>query len=443
MRTLVATMGAVRRASAIAVAVVLGIATSAVAQPAGTDKTGGYIVFPKVVVDSAGALIGSPTDTLIQISNTDLINPRPVDCTWVNATSFCGDPVAGCPGATTTACNTSADCPGGLQCIPCWSETDFPMVLTPGQPIAFHAGSGEALPCFGFPLPTGCLDDNQGAISPAPGDPFVGELKCVQTTVFDEPPNAPLAARNDLVGEATIISTDPDPLAGPTTLRTASYDAYAFPTSAAADGTDGGAPLCLGGFSAAGAPTPLANPCGDADCGLTYAGCPAVLILNHFFEGAPNVLGDGPGTFVRTNLTLVPCSEAVFSGNDINQQAITTAQFLIYNEFEQRYSASTRVQCFKDIPLADIDSRPGSSDDAFSIFSVGVQGTMTGQTRIRGVAGQEDNLGHGLIGIAQEFYLNGGLEVESAAYELHGDGDRQQGDAVCRLEGFFPPPVGP
>jgi hypothetical protein len=91
------------------------------------------------------------------------------------------------------------------------------------------------------------------------------------------------------------------------------------------------------------------------------------------------------------------------------------------------------------MPLADIDSRPGPVDDAFSIFSAAVQGTLTGQTRIRGVAGQEDDTGHGLIGVAQEFYFNQVSEVESAAYELHGEGDPQQGDAVCRPMAIQPP----
>jgi hypothetical protein len=434
MRTRVAKVGALTSATAGAVmgVVLFGLATQSVGQIAGTDKTGGYIVYPKVVVDTGGVL-GTPTDTFVQLSNTDLVDSRAMNCTWVNATSLCGVFGGGCPAGPALPCNTSDDCPLGLQCNQCWSETDFTILLTPGQPIGFHASTGEQLPCFGFQDPDpGCLEANQGAVPAAPGDPFVGELKCVQETVYNVL-GAPLAARNDLKGEATIITSDGG------TLRTAAYNAWAFPTAATADGTDASAPICLGGFDDAGAPAPLDNPCGQPDCGLTYAGCPAILILDHFFEGAPNVLGDGPDTFVRTSLTLAPCSEAIATGSVITDQSITTAQFLIYNEFEQRYSTSARVQCYKDMPLADIDSRPGPVDDAFSIFSAAVQGTLTGQTRIRGVAGQEDDTGHGLIGVAQEFYFNQVSEVESAAYELHGEGDRQQGDAVCRPMAIQPP----
>ena len=61
------------------------------------------------------------------------------------------------------------------------------------------------------------------------------------------------------------------------------------------------------------------------------------------------------GATVRTHLTLVPCSE------DFNLQApITTAvQYLVFNEFEQRFSTSRSVRCFSEIVLSDIDTRPG------------------------------------------------------------------------------------
>ena len=58
-----------------------------------------------------------------------------------------------------------------------------------------------------------------------------------------------------------------------------------------------------------------------------------------------------------------------------------TVQFLVFNEFEQRLSTSRPVTCFDDIKISNIDTR--SSDH--SIFSAAVMGTLTGQTRIRGV----------------------------------------------------------
>ena len=55
-----------------------------------------------------------------------------------------------------------------------------------------------------------------------------------------------------------------------------------------------------------------------------------------------------------------------------------TVQFLIYNEFEQRFSTSTKIRCFEKTFLSDIDTRPGPDGDAFSISSVGTQGTLKG-----------------------------------------------------------------
>jgi len=66
---------------------------------------------------------------------------------------------------------------------------------------------------------------------------------------------------------------------------------------------------------------------------------------------------------------------------------VTTAQYLVFNEFEQRFSTSTKVDCYLETPLSDIDTRPGPEGDPFSIFNVGVQGTLTGMSRLRSVAG--------------------------------------------------------
>ncbi len=66
---------------------------------------------------------------------------------------------------------------------------------------------------------------------------------------------------------------------------------------------------------------------------------------------------------------------------------------LVYNEFEQRFSTSARVGCYRNTPLADIDTLPGPTGDRYSIFAAGVQGTTVGQTRIRGVPGPAGRLG--------------------------------------------------
>ena len=66
-----------------------------------------------------------------------------------------------------------------------------------------------------------------------------------------------------------------------------------------------------------------------------YNGCPNFLILNHFFDGAENPVTDD-GSRIITLLTLVPCTQ------DFLRQipGATVVQYLVYNEFEQRFSTS-------------------------------------------------------------------------------------------------------
>ena len=45
------------------------------------------------------------------------------------------------------------------------------------------------------------------------------------------------------------------------------------------------------------------------------------------------------------------------------------------------------MNCYKETPLSDIDTVPGPSGNTTSIFSAGVQGTLTGMSRLRSVAG--------------------------------------------------------
>ena len=111
----------------------------------------------------------------------------------------------------------------------------------------------------------------------------------------------------------------------------------------------------------------------------------------------------------------MPCSENFLVQTS---QVVTTAQFVVFNEFEQRFSTSTRVDCFKETQLSNIDARPGN--ESSSIFNVAVQGTLTGHTKIRGVPGPETDTGHGLLGIAEEFVKLGGVAPRSStAFNLN------------------------
>jgi hypothetical protein len=417
----------------VAALVLIGWSAGARAQllqnVAASDLTGGYVVVPKVVVHTTGGTPAVPpgqvaTDTDIQMSNTNEAEAITVDCWWVNANSHCGtcDPLT--PGVTCIVCDTNAQCPPGLNCVQDWSVSDFQVILTPGQPIGFPASvETEIPPCSTVPLGSTCQTPGGGLIRGVPEDPFRGELKCVQVDADDAP-----VLRSDLKIEASIVRTTvpivpPPPVPVPGVTTVAGYNGIGFATVALGGG-DEGDPLCLGSL-------PQGNP--DV-CAATYVPCPGELKLDHFFEGANPEFGG----VVTTDLTLVPCSEDL-GDPDVSANFEVVAQFLVYNEFEQRFSTSTKVECYRATTLADIDTLRGPAGDQFSIFAVGVEGTLTGQTRIRGVKGANGRLGYGLLGVACENYkeFSAGPILATTAFNLHHSGFRAPGDAVYRT--IFPP----
>jgi hypothetical protein len=304
-------------------------------------------------------------------------------------------------------CNTSDDCEGGI-CIEGWQETDFRFTLTALQPISWLLSEG--LPFFPLDglqrIGPGGQANLDSAIPPAPEDTFRGELKCVQVDENDAPTD-----RNDLKGEATIVRVhEPD---DDNTLDARAYNAVGIK----AQFNDGDNTLVVG---------------------EEYNACPNIIILDHFFDDAIEPVG---ANCVRTDLTLVPCSQNFL----LQDRALfnTTVQFLVFNEFEQRFSASTRVRCFREIPLSDIDTRPRpfsdtdpeSTGDLRSIFNVNVQGTLTGQTRIRGVDDGAEDHGNGLIAVAEEFHRDCEQEdltavIGSAAFNVHQSGERPSPDLI-------------
>jgi hypothetical protein len=345
------------------------------------------VVFPKLVVDTSNGL-----DTVIQLTNTA---PHPVNvrCFYVNANGHCSnDPADICdPGEP-----ASYYCDPLAYCIPGWIETDFALTLTPNQPIVWTVSAGlSALPLTAAqrPAPGGLFDG--GSIPAANEDPMIGELKCVEVGPDELPVDS-----NDLKGEATIE--------------------YIDPTEPQVD---------IEGYNAIGIqaiPGAMIQPVDNIlVIGEEYNACPSSLILDHFFDDAPVLNSD-----VRTYLTLVPCSE------DFNTQLPirTVVQFLVYNEFEQRFSTSRAMKCFSELVLSDIDSpRLGTSDDYTSIFNIAVEGTLTGQTIIRGVADPTNPAGNGLLGVAEEFHeVNNSVPygVYTAAYMLDMRGTRTQNDII-------------
>ncbi|MBI3390063.1 MAG: hypothetical protein HY027_20215 [Deltaproteobacteria bacterium] len=411
---------------------VLLVAGGAAAQDAvvGSDKAAALLVFPKLVANSSNSV-----DTEIQISNA---SPHQIAarCFLVNANSHCSN--AGASNKTETVplvCDTNSDCAGdvpGGRCIPGWTETDFRFHLTAHQPIVWLLSEGMS----NFPLDglekVGPIDNDpnlpanlrgqaafnfNSRIPPAPEDPFKGELKCVQVDLVSEQPSQGTDSDNnfhgDLEGQAT-IDTNGD-------FDAESYNAIGI--QAVQDSNDGNDTLCLGSGSNAACPGP------------EYAACPGVLILDHFFDGAIEPVNDD---VVHTTLTLVPCSENF--GLQNTGSASTVAQFLVYNEFEQRFSTSKTVTCYLSIGLSDIDSQEGTTGDDRSIFNVAVAGTLTGQTRIRAVDGTDRTRGDGLLAIAEE--LHGEGEVNSAAFNIDYQGSRARQDVV-QLSGIECTPENP
>ena len=366
-----------------------------------SDKAAAIVVWPIVNVGGPAA-----SDTLIQLSNTGTKQVEAA-CFYVNANSHCTNSGA--------VCTRGADCcaAGSCgQCIAGWQETDFRIHLTAGQPIGWEASDGlldfcapneiSGEPCIPIdgstrfgpkvnPLVQNSpLQSNAGTrIPPVPEVPFIGELKCI---AVDPDTGVPLSALNTgPVPPNNVL--DPNTLKGEATLESVSADR-----------------LDVGKYNAIGIRA-LDNPNTDGqDNVLTllnghdpqtndplvgeYEGCPGVIILNHFFDFAVNPvteLAEFPllERRVFTWPVFVPCTE-----NFLQQTAGTAvAQYLVYNEFEQRFSTSNTIKCFGATGLSNIDT----PDPSRSVFSVGVAGTLTGQTRIT-------PQGSGLLAVALEYH---------------------------------------
>jgi hypothetical protein len=378
-----------------------------------SDKPGAILIYPKIVVDTEG-VFGPSTDTELQITNTSdaVIAAR---CFLVNATSHCSN-------APDIACTAEGEassphrCPLGGACLPQWTETDFRMTLTKRQPVSWKASDGLAtFPCdkiTGRTCKNGLSNTGSdgigSSIPPVPEDPFFGEVKCVQVDKDTFLPSRGADPRNDfagdLKGEATIVAVNGIRLAD-----ARKYNAIALENKTPITGDPD--VLRIGGP--------------DAE----YNGCPNVLILNHFFDNAfVDTHGGDVGGEVISDLTVIPCGEDF--RNQENNLGGAVLQFLVYNEFEQRFSTSTNFQCWREVQLSDIDSRPGPFGNDTSIFNVAVEGTLTGQTRIRPVEGTV--AGNTVLGITEEFWEcdTGPQGVCTTGANLHFTGTRAKGDLL-------------
>ena len=382
-----------------------------------SDRAAAILIIPYVAstevepVPFAGASVGASIDTIIQISNTST-EPVTLQCFYVSANGHCAITNDACyPDGSDVVAPCVLD---GDFCVPGWTETDFRVYLTPRQPIAWLASRGlarEEFPLDGVAFRGPHGESNAGsavppvvrerlALSSVPMAPqiesFAGELKCV---VVDADGHG--VDRNVIKGEATVVSEVRTNLAGDQISRfprVAKYSAYGV--------------QAIGGD---------VNGDGDLDLGGNeeYNNCPNFLIIDHFFDGAIPELADGSGQPQESALTLVPCSQ------NIRRQipGSTTAQFLVFIEFEQRFSTSRKVDCWFNRRLSLIDT----SDPSRSIFSAAVAGTVAGQTRVRGVTG-------GLLGVLHE-NLDirepiGQIGIRDVISNLHLQGERDDIDHI-------------
>ena len=309
---------------------------------------------------------GAAVDTIVQLTNTSEFLTK-VLCFYTNTNSHCSNS----PETICTDANFRDRVPAGGLCVPGWVETDF------------HLHADQA--------PAALLVGQQRSVRAAAGrHAGPGHAAAVQRGHDPARPRSPVHRRAALhpARHRHRAAERPQRLQGrgddrhddrSTNIDVDKYNAIGIK---AIEGRQTGAANVLN----------IGGP--DAEYGVfnetvdppRFVGCPNILTLNHFFDGA-NVITHEESVQgqVNSDLTIVPCERDYLfqTANGLG----TTVQFLIFNEFEQRFSTSTKVSCYKEIRLSDIDTRPGPEGDAFSIFSVGVQGTLTGMSRLRSVPG--------------------------------------------------------
>ncbi len=408
------------------VAAALSALTGTASADVVSDQPAAILIWPDVI--SALGEFAAPVDTVFQITNTSL-EPVLMHCFHENANYHCSNTGEVCLFAE-QCCEGSDGCG---TCDPGWLETDFWIRLTPRQPLGWVASEGmgrDEVPLTGGIGSTGIGGaSNAGTnIPPVAEQPYNGTLKCITVNEDGSPSD-----RNVVKGESTRIAVHQFDSLG----TVAKHNAIGIRAIEGAVNDDN--ELVLGGG------------------GAEYEGCPEQLIVNHMFDGvvdpiigaaavaearASGIPFDASTGTVLSRLTMVPCTQDLL--RQVPGSAV--AQFLVYNEFEQRFSTSRTVECKFEKILSLIDT----TDPERSIFSAGVSGTVVGQSRIRAV-------GSGLVGVLTEVryietmdgVISGGLTSqakiprrvpawhylgvangEQADVNIHQQGDRAESDII-------------
>ena len=379
-----------------------------------SDEAAAIRIWPDITVFADD---GDRFDTVIQLTNT---SPDPVTlkCFYENANGHCD--------------NTGEVCGSGLldgdecftgkffgNCIPGWNEVDFRIVLTPYQPLGWVASRGMAGFALQQPFPflpppllygffpidgfffrgIGGASNVGSGIPPVAEVPFDGLLKCIVVDQADNP-----VGSNVVKGESTfiLVDLDDDTQEPFDELTVAKHNAIGI--KAIPDRVNGDRVLCLGG-----------EPNESCPDGAEYNGCPNFLILDHFFEFAQNpVFLPEANVAIFTQLILTPCTQDLLL-RQVPGGAVV--QYLVYNEFEQRFSTSRAMLCKQNLFIAFIDT----TQPERSIFSANVAGTLTGQTRMH-------SIGSGLLGMAREFHVSDDFSI--AEFNIQLQGDRVEPDVI-------------
>ncbi len=398
------------------VAVALGIFAGSARADVTTERGASILAFPKILAD--GEAGSRDTDTIVQITNISN-NMVHAHCFYVNAQA---DPFTG---------------------LPRWQVTDFTIWLTKQQPTHWLVGDGRPVnPSDGcLPGPGGLFSPfcnnggiDPGAVPPVPDD-FVGELKCIEVDVAGNP-----IGGNHLKGEATIQTADGD---------VSKYNAIGI------QGTD------LAGET--GNELLLNQPYGSDEQVGQYNACPNSLLVNHIAEGAtdpvlldnlrggfcdgnnsvpcqsnagcvipfgpdfgpclngPEILNNGVVSLrsaTLTDLTLIPCSQDF---ENIAPSAVTV-QFLVWNEFENVFSASRTIYCWDNFYLFQIDSPNDPERSIFSINNLGTTGAHTSITPVTGAGG--------VIGVVGATRADRDGNLARTALNIHMEGDRFSAEEV-------------
>jgi hypothetical protein len=343
-------------------AVALGMVATSARADVVTEKGASILIFPEV-------LATNNRDTIIQIANTgnSMVHAR---CFYTDAQLPPG-------------CDREAPLIG---CTPVWQTTDFTIWLTRQQPTHWRVSTGRPVdPTDDFDINSDGAGFDPGLVPPVnPG--FTGELKCVEVTVDGFP-----IGGNHLIGLVTIKDT-----AGANLGDVRKYNAIGI------QGTEN-----VGGTGNA---LQLNNPRGTTDG--QYNACPQTLILNHFASDADVVVQGATLEVGEVTLTLVPCSQDYERGIP----GSVTVQFQVFNEFEERFSASTTVTCWKSTDMEFIDSPSDSTEN--SVFNTNILGSVTAQTRIT----PADDLDGAVVAVVSTDLENSGTaRIEN---NIHTEGDR-------------------